>query len=108
MEFHGIEKLQGAENWNIWKFAVRNLLQGTKGAYEVCIGEIKKPISLETDNAELLSAYEAKLKTWDKVDRAASQIIVKTLDAKVMMVGYWLCANAQKICDLSCSFRATN
>jgi len=32
MEFHGIEKLQGAKNW---KFAVRNLLQGIKGAYEV-------------------------------------------------------------------------
>jgi len=44
MEFHEIEKLRGAENWNIWKFAVKNLLQGTKGAYEVCIGEIKKPI----------------------------------------------------------------
>jgi len=30
-----------------------------------------------------LSAYEAKLKTWDKADRAASQISVKT---KVMLL----------------------
>jgi len=35
-------------------------------------------------NIEPLSTYEAKLKTWDKADCAASQI-VKTL-AKVMML----------------------
>jgi hypothetical protein len=40
MEFHGIEKLRGAENWHIWKFAVKNLLRGIEGAYEVCIGEL--------------------------------------------------------------------
>jgi len=63
----------------------RNLLRGTKGVYEVYIGEIEKPILLRTGaNAEQL--YKARLKTWDKADRAASQIIVKTLDAKIMML----------------------
>jgi hypothetical protein len=43
MEFHGIEKLRGAENWHIWKFAVKNLLRGIEGAYEVCTGELLEP-----------------------------------------------------------------
>lgn len=43
MDFHGIEKLCGAENWLIWKCAVKNLLRATDGVYEVCVGEITKP-----------------------------------------------------------------
>lgn len=85
MEYHGIEKLRGGENWSIWKFAVRNLLRGIEGAYEVCIGDLRKPTAL-ADNAaaEENTLYEVSLKTWDKADRAASQVIVKTLEAKVM------------------------
>lgn len=84
MEFHGIEKLRGAENWNTWKFTVKNMLRGTEGAYKVCIGEIEKPTSLEaTATAEQQATYQANLKIWDKADRAASQIIVKTLETKV-------------------------
>lgn len=85
MEFHGIEKFRGAENWNIWKFAVKNLLRGTKGAYEVCNGEIQKPTPLvATEAADTQAAYQVNLKAWDKADRAMSQIIVKTLESKVI------------------------
>lgn len=82
MEFHGIEKLQGAKNWNIWKFAVKNLLRGTEGAYEVCNDEIERPTLAITKDDQ--AAYQVHLKAWDKADRAASQIIVKTLESKVM------------------------
>lgn len=85
MEFHGIEKLRGAENWNTWKFTIRNLLRGTEDAYEVSLGEIVKPQPLTVEaNDEQRKQYQAKVKVWDKADRAASQIIVRTLDAKVM------------------------
>lgn len=83
--FHGIEKLSGVENWCTWKFAVRNLLLGTENAYEVCIGEISKPEPLTTGASEAQRAtYSSALKAWDKADRAASQVFVRTLEAKVM------------------------
>lgn len=85
MEYQKIERLRGAENWNIWKFAVRNLLRGAEGAYEVCTGEIANPVALIAGaTAAQQTAYEANLKAWDKADRAACQIIVKALEAKVM------------------------
>ena len=97
MEFHGIEKLRGAENWNIWKFAVKNLLRGTEGAYEVCSGEIQKPAPLMANAAaDAQAAYQVNLKAWDKADRAASQIIVKTLEAKVMAL-LVTCESAREI-----------
>lgn len=47
MEISEIEKLRGTENWNIWKFDVRNFLHVTEGAYEVRNGEIVKPTPLD-------------------------------------------------------------
>jgi hypothetical protein len=85
MEFHGIEKLRGAENWHIWKFAVKNLLRGIEGAYEVCTGELLEPeLAEQGESPEARAAHETKLKTWDKADRSASQVIVKTVESKVM------------------------
>lgn len=85
MEYQGIEKLRGADNWNVWKFVVKNILRGTENAYEVCIGEILKPtLLLEDATSQERAKYLESLKIWDKADRAASQIIVKTLDTKVM------------------------
>lgn len=85
MEFHGVEKLRGAENWNVWKFMVRNLLRGSEGAYEVCINSITKPDPLENGaTSAQVATYNLKLKEWDKADRSASQIIVKTLEANIM------------------------
>ena len=85
MEYQGIEKLRGAENWSIWKFAMRNMLRGIDGAYEVCVGDITKPTALAAD-ASVAEKGEFKVSwnTWDKADRAASQIIVKTVEARVM------------------------
>ena len=63
MEFQGIEKLRGTENWCIWKFAVRNILRGTEGAYEVCTGKLNKPEKLAAGANETQKAtYEAALK----------------------------------------------
>lgn len=85
MEFYRIEKLRGAENWIIWKSAVKNLLHGTEGAYEVCNGEIQKPTPLAAAAVvDTQASHQVKLKVWDKADRAARQIIVKTLESKVM------------------------
>lgn len=86
MEFlHGVEKLTGKDNWTTWKFSSRNLLRGVEGAYEVCIGELVKPAVLATDaNPAELQAYSSALQKWDKADRAAAQILVKTLDPKVL------------------------
>lgn len=89
MEFHGIEKLCGAENWTIWKFAVKNVLRGSEGAYEVCTGELKKPVG-----PDKCGEYDASFKAWDKSDRIASQILVKSIDAKVMAL-LVACENAR-------------
>lgn len=87
IEYLGIEKLWGADNWNVWKFAVRNLLRGSENAYEVCIGEIQKPNPLSAEAAVQQQAqYQEDLKVWDKADRVASQIIIKTLDTKIMAI----------------------
>lgn len=84
-EWHGIEKLRGADNWGLWKFAVRNLLRGTEGAYEASIGELKKPDALGNNATnEEKATYETGLTKWDKADRAASQIIIRTLESSVM------------------------
>lgn len=84
MEFQGIEKLKGSENWNIWKFMVRNLLRATEGAYEVSIGELVQPVLAANANAAAIDAHNAAMKIWDKADRAACQIIIKTIDSSVM------------------------
>lgn len=85
MEYQGIKKLRGADNWNVWKFVVKNLLRGTENAHEVCIWEIvkSKPLPEDATNQQR-DQYRENLKAWDNADRAASQIIVKTLDTKVM------------------------
>ncbi|KAH0822650.1 hypothetical protein GEV33_000141 [Tenebrio molitor] len=87
MEFHGIEKLRGAENWHIWKFAVKNLLRGIEGACEVCTGELLEPeLAEQGESPEARAAHETKLKAWDKADRSASQVIVKTVESKLHSV----------------------
>lgn len=93
---HGIEKLSAAENWCTWKFAVRNLLRGTDNAYEVCNGQVTKPARLR-ENASLThqATYNAALKTRNKADRAASQILVKTLESKVMALLVQFCNSAR-------------
>lgn len=64
-EYHGIEKLQDAENWNIWKITVKNLLRGTKDAYEVCIDQILKPAPLpQNATGEQQTQYRGSLKTF--------------------------------------------
>lgn len=86
MEYlHGIEKLTRKDNWTTWKFAARNLLRAVEGAYEVCIGKLGKPVAVAaTAGAAEQTAYTASLQKWDKADRAAAQILVKTLDPKVL------------------------
>lgn len=99
MDFHGIEKLCGAENWTIWKFAVRNLLRASDGAYEVCVGDVVKPAALPADaTSAQIDAFNAALRIWDKADRAASQIIVKTVESKVMAL-LVACENARDMWD---------
>lgn len=86
MEYlHGIEKLTGKDNWTTWKFSARNLLRAVEGAYEVCIGDLGKPVALAAAaSAAEQASYTASLQKWDKADRAAAQILVKTLDPKVL------------------------
>ena len=61
MDFHGIEKLY-AENWVIWKFAIKNLWRATEGAYEVYIGLLEKPVVLGANaTPEQTAVYNAKV-----------------------------------------------
>jgi hypothetical protein len=67
------------------EFVVKNLLRGIEGAYEVCTGELLEPeLAEQGESPETGAAHETKLKTWDKADRSASQVIVKTVESKVM------------------------
>lgn len=85
--FYGVEKLRGVENWCTWKFAVRGLLRGVESAYEKCTRDVKKPTPLVTDTSEArVALYEAGLRAWDKTDRAATQMLVKTLEPQIMVL----------------------
>jgi len=70
MEYHGIEKLRGSENWNVWKFAVKNLLRGTEDAYEVCISEIQKPTP-QVENTTFSNEFSIR-----KISRLGIKLIV--------------------------------
>lgn len=108
MEYHGIEKLRGIENWNVWKFTlecVKNLLRATEDAYEVSIGEIQKstPLPVGATNEQQTQYRESlKICPWDRADRAASQIIVKTLDTKVIAL-LVSCETARNVAKITCN-----
>jgi hypothetical protein len=85
MECFGVEKLRGAENWSTWKFSIRNLLRGSEGAYEVCIGDLQKPKPPKKDALkDEMDKYKADVKVWDKADRYACQVIVKSVETRIM------------------------
>jgi hypothetical protein len=53
-----------------------------EGSYEVCTGELLEPeLAEQGESPEARAVHETKLKTWDKADRSASQVIVKTVES---------------------------
>ncbi|XP_058809486.1 uncharacterized protein LOC131674682 [Phymastichus coffea] len=82
---HGVEKLRGADNWGLWKHAVRNILRATEGVYEICIGELKKPDALVGDNIQndQQAAYNASFKEWDKTDRIACEKLTRMIESNI-------------------------
>ena len=84
MDVHGIEKLRGSENWNLWKFTIRNVLRGTENAYEVCTNILPRPVQpAEGATADVRKQFDVDFSKWDKADRAASQILVRSLESNV-------------------------
>lgn len=52
---------------------------------EVCTSEIKKEEQLDVSaTLQLEATYKLQLKAWNKADRLASQIIVKSIEAKAI------------------------
>ncbi|KMQ86138.1 copia protein, partial [Lasius niger] len=68
----GIVKLEGAKNWNVWKFQVGVLMRGL-GVFEIADGTRVKPEA------------EADLSAWLKEDSKAQSLIVTRLSESVML-----------------------
>lgn len=73
-----IEKLKGVDNWGMWKFQVRILIQASD-AFEVVTGEHMKPVLAQNADAPARTEYEKKAKVWKKLDNIAQKIIVTTV-----------------------------
>ncbi|XP_031333816.1 uncharacterized protein LOC116163825 [Photinus pyralis] len=67
-----VNKLEGATNWNVWKFQLRVLFKG-QGLFEVVDGTVQKP---EGDEEK---------KKWIENDAKAQSIIVNRLSESAML-----------------------
>uniref|UniRef100_A0A1Y1LCN3 Endonuclease n=1 Tax=Photinus pyralis TaxID=7054 RepID=A0A1Y1LCN3_PHOPY len=67
-----VNKLEGATNWNVWKFQLRVLLKG-QGLFEVVDGTVQKPENVE------------EKKKWIEKDAKAQSIIVNRLSESAML-----------------------
>jgi len=68
----GVVKLEGAKNWNVWKFQVSVLLRGL-GVFEIVAGTRVKPEA------------EPEKTAWLKEDSKAQSLIVIRLSESVML-----------------------
>ncbi len=97
--FNLTEKLRGAENWVRWKWAVEGLLLEREGAWEVCVGELKKPEPLADGATETAKKkYEKALQSFDKGNRMARGVFARTLDTSITDL-VTQCKTAKEIWD---------
>lgn len=72
-----IENLRDKDNWHIWSFIIRTLLEDNDDVLAVCEGKLTKP-------AEDSENYETKLKRFTNADKTTRRIIVHSLERRPM------------------------
>ncbi|CAL1687617.1 unnamed protein product [Lasius platythorax] len=96
MEFKTqIDKLEGAQNWLVWKLQIELVLEHHE-VLEVVTGELKKPVAVTPATSETQAVYNAAMKEFKKKDTTARLIIIKGLNnANLQLVN--TCTSASEI-----------
>ncbi|EZA56778.1 hypothetical protein X777_03216 [Ooceraea biroi] len=96
MEFKTqIDKLEGAQNWLVWKLQIELVLEHHE-VFEVVTGELKKPVIADPLTTETQALYNIALKEFKKKDTTARLIIIKGLnEANLQLVN--TCSSASEI-----------
>src|SRR5258706_1310676 len=84
-----IERLTGAENWEIWKFTVKCLLGEKPYALEVTLGELTLPVAAGPAHGDaaipLNAEQQAVTKNYLQGNRAAMAVLTRSIDSKVLV-----------------------
>lgn len=90
-----IDKLEGAQNWLVWKLQIELVLEHHE-VLEVVTGELEKPVTADPQTSEAQAAHKLMLKELKKKDTTARLIIIKGLnDANLQLVN--TCSSASEI-----------
>lgn len=90
-----LDKLEGAQNWLVWKLQIELVLEHHE-VLEVVTGELKKPVAIDPVTFETQVVYNAAMKEFKKKDTTARLIIIKGLnDANLQLVN--TCTSASEI-----------
>lgn len=82
-ELSTMEKLQGAENWMMWKFQTKVFLNADE-LFDITENDCKPDFSKYAgENAQ--SSYDKDFASWRKMDNKAQKIIVRTMAPRAMM-----------------------
>lgn len=84
-ELARITKLKNIENWGVWKFQVRAILNANS-AWGVTSGIDEKSTELDTGASEpVRTAHQKNLATWIKADAIAQKVIATTIGEQPML-----------------------
>lgn len=80
-----IPKLKGIENWGMWKFQLRVILN-SHDAYDVADGTKIRPVAPVGDpNEGVRAIYEKSLATWKKADATVQKIIATSVGEQPLL-----------------------
>lgn len=84
-ELARISKLVNTENWGVWKFQIRIILN-SQNAWGVASGTVLKPEAPAVNvNDQTRQAYEKELAAWFKADAVAQKVIATTIGDQPML-----------------------
>lgn len=74
-----IPKLKNVENWGIWKFQIRIILNAY-GALDIANGTEQKPVALAANAAaDAVANHETSMAKWKKSDAMAQKVIATSV-----------------------------
>src|SRR5258706_4653251 len=83
-----VEKLSGAENWEIWKFSIQCLLGEKDYALEVVTGELTLPVDaagVAAPIAGLNAEQRVTAANYLRGNRTAKAILTRSIESKVLV-----------------------
>jgi hypothetical protein len=84
-ELARISKLKNIENWGIWKFQVRIMLNAN-GSWGVASGKELKPEAPRAgSNKQMINEYQKAVAAWNKADALAQKVIATTIGDQPML-----------------------